>query len=268
MFSNKADPPISYDITNSQNERSQNEDSADLFSQSSQKSRDSKTASFPSYCLFVTFVAVIASFENGWNLGVTNIPDIMAVALGIRAAYLVDFTLLTLDESKTLLSSFQKNVNLFNICILQFSDTHTFICNYKLILTKLEKDLINEFESNVFVDVAWHCKEGGNKEPKVINTPSSFRTFLETCVKPFFSELSDFHLSSSMRNSEVLFIPTTPTCAITFTGWILEYPAIYVLDSVPDSVDMSFDVQTMKNCLGSQDLKLYRAFLKIHEISN
>ncbi|CAG8811342.1 20122_t:CDS:2, partial [Gigaspora margarita] len=44
-------------------------------SRQSQQSPDSKSASFPSYCSFVVFAAVIASFENGWNLGVTNIPE-------------------------------------------------------------------------------------------------------------------------------------------------------------------------------------------------
>ncbi|CAG8498229.1 10442_t:CDS:2, partial [Dentiscutata heterogama] len=59
-------------LSNPQSDRSLSRNSIDS---SSQQSLDSKAASFPSYCLFVAFVAVIASLENGWNLGVTNIPE-------------------------------------------------------------------------------------------------------------------------------------------------------------------------------------------------
>ncbi|CAG8684504.1 18697_t:CDS:2, partial [Racocetra fulgida] len=54
----------------------------------------------------------------------------------------------------------------------------------------------------------------------------------------------------------------------TFAGWILEYPAVYVLDSTLDSGSDIFDARTMKNCLGSQNLKLYRAFLENFDANN
>ncbi|RIB16295.1 hypothetical protein C2G38_1521828 [Gigaspora rosea] len=81
-------------------------------------------------------------------------------------------------------------------------------------------------------------------------------------VKPFFLEWSDIDSSSSTTKLAVFFVPKTPTCIITLTGWILEYPVVYVLDSAPDNVDNNFDIQMMKNCLGGQNLKLYRVFLK------
>ncbi|CAG8750793.1 18762_t:CDS:2, partial [Racocetra persica] len=170
---------------------------------------------------------------------------IMTVTLGIRAAHLIDFAFLTLEESKILLSSFQK-----------------------LLLTKLENDLINKFKGSVFIDVSWNCKESGCREPKMINTPPSFKKFLETHVRPFFLEWSDIHSSSLTTKSSVLFVPTTPTCIVTFAGWILEYPAVYVLDSTLDSEIDIFDARTMKNCLGSQNLKLYRAFLENIDANN
>ncbi|CAG8704843.1 1170_t:CDS:2, partial [Dentiscutata erythropus] len=139
---------------------------------------------------------------------------------------------------------------------MQFSDTHTFICNHKLVLTKLENDLMNEFKSCVFIDVAWSCK-GSCREPEMIDTPPPFKKVLETLVKPSFLE-----------KSAVLFVPKTPACIVTFTGWILEYPVVYVLDSAPDNAGDMFDVQTTKNCLGSQNLKLYRAFLENAEEVN
>ncbi|CAG8737606.1 822_t:CDS:2 [Cetraspora pellucida] len=72
MFSPKTDLHSSNKISKPQDDRSLSRSSIDS---SSQQSLDSKSASFPSYCLFVAFVAVIASLENGWNLGVTNIPE-------------------------------------------------------------------------------------------------------------------------------------------------------------------------------------------------
>ncbi|CAG8781720.1 8741_t:CDS:2, partial [Dentiscutata erythropus] len=69
MFSHNTDQRS---LSNPQSDRSLSRNSIDS---SSQQSLDSKAASFPSYCLFVAFVAVLASLENGWNLGVTNIPE-------------------------------------------------------------------------------------------------------------------------------------------------------------------------------------------------
>ncbi|KAF0541346.1 hypothetical protein F8M41_005509 [Gigaspora margarita] len=218
--------------------------------------------------LFSHIKSCLLSFSSAKKLSISSkkltdhVNDIIAITLGIRAAYLIDFAFLTLDDSKTLLSSFQKNKNLFNICILQFSDTHTFICNHKLVLTKLENDLINEFKNCIFVDIMWNYKETGCKEPEMIDTPLSFKKSLEMNVKPFFLEWSDIDSSSLTTKLAVFFIPKTPTCIITFTGWILEYPVVYVLDSAPDNVGDIFDIQMTKNCLGGQNLKLYRVFLK------
>ncbi|CAG8624105.1 1290_t:CDS:2, partial [Ambispora leptoticha] len=36
---------------------------------------DSINANLPTYCLFVAFVSVLTSFQNGWNTGVTNVPE-------------------------------------------------------------------------------------------------------------------------------------------------------------------------------------------------
>ncbi|CAG8515087.1 4197_t:CDS:2 [Diversispora eburnea] len=64
-----------------------------------------------------------------------------------------------------------------------------------------------------------------------------------------------------------MYFSQTPSCIITFTGWILEYSMIYVIDynsinsveninSVEDTNSENF-----KNCLGNQDLKLVQVFL-------
>ncbi|KAG9307824.1 hypothetical protein G9A89_023389 [Geosiphon pyriformis] len=45
------------------------------FPETSIETPNSKTAYLPSYCLFVAFVSVLTAFENGWNIGVTNVPE-------------------------------------------------------------------------------------------------------------------------------------------------------------------------------------------------
>lgn len=79
---------------------------------------------------------------------------------------------------------------------------------------------------------------------------------------------------SIMINDSLIYFPRTPSCIITFTGWILEYSIVYVIDqyntlSSSSSFNLMEDINSVedmnygsfKNCLGNQDLKLVQLFL-------
>ncbi|CAG8652202.1 14991_t:CDS:2 [Funneliformis mosseae] len=175
------------------------------------------------------------------------IYDVLNIALGIRTAHLVDVTSLTYEETTRLIASLRQEIP--HICGIQFSDTHVFICNQDLLSAKLKLDLDNEFKDIAFIDVSKK-----NVEPTQVNVPDSLMHLLSTQFHPFtFQENSD----------STLFVSQTPQCMISFTGWILEYPVIYVLESSSTDDESSFCSQNiMMNCLGSQELILYRIFLK------
>ncbi|CAI2166492.1 20628_t:CDS:2 [Funneliformis geosporum] len=178
---------------------------------------------------------------------ITYIYDVLNVALGIRTAHLVDVTFLTYEETTKLIASLRQEIP--HICGIQFSDTHIFICNIDLLSAKLKLDLHNEFKDIAFIDVSKK-----NVEPTQVNVPNSLMHFLRTQIHPFiFQENPD----------SILFVSQTPQCMISFTGWILEYQVIYVLDSTSSDEESSFGSQNiMMNCLGNQELILYRIFLK------
>ncbi|RIA91674.1 hypothetical protein C1645_766950, partial [Glomus cerebriforme] len=181
------------------------------------------------------------------------IYDVLNVALGIRVAHLVDITFLTYEETSMLIASLRQKIS--QIYAIQFSDTHTFIYNRDLLLTKLDQDLNNKFKDIIFINVS---KE--NIEPKQVNAPNSLMHLLNTQICPFIKESKE-----SKETNSVLFISQTPQCIISFTGWILEYHVIYVLERTSEFSyeESSFELQSiMKNCLENQELKLYKIFLK------
>ncbi|CAG8514019.1 8954_t:CDS:2 [Ambispora leptoticha] len=85
----------------------------------------------------------------------------------LRVATLVDIVFLSLEETIELIKLLKNDVtndsdkssrptsSLFSyLCALQFSATHTFICNKVLLTEKLDKDFRNNFQDNIyFVDV-------------------------------------------------------------------------------------------------------------------
>ncbi|GBB89240.1 hypothetical protein RclHR1_15920002 [Rhizophagus clarus] len=139
-----------------------------------------------------------------------------------------------------------------HVYAIQFSDTHTFICNRDLLLTKLDQDLNNDFKDIIFIDVS---KE--NVEPKQVKVPNSLIYLLNTQIYPIF-------IKENEKINSILFISQIPQCIISFTGWILEYQVIYVLEKIfESSIKEDFESQNIiTNCLANQELKLYRIFLK------
>ncbi|RHZ51187.1 hypothetical protein Glove_482g72 [Diversispora epigaea] len=237
------------------------------------------------------------------------VDDITVVALGIRVSHLVDTIFLTIDETQQLIDEFHKNSELSHLFALQFSDTHTFICNKYLFITKLEElDLylynndddddddkgddeddkgveddddkkVNDdddddgFNNLLFVNVSW--KENGI--PELMNPPSSFKELLKTLKSQVNSQVNSSPIDNNNNNNNniknpnsinsITYFPQTPSCIITFTGWILEYSMIYVIDynyinsieNINSVEDMNYE--NFKNCLGNQDLKLVQVFL-------
>ncbi|RGB44235.1 hypothetical protein C1646_737541, partial [Rhizophagus diaphanus] len=126
------------------------------------------------------------------------IYDVLNVALGIRVAHLVDVTFLTYEETLTFISSLRQKIS--HIYAIQFSDTHTFICNRDLLLLKLDQDLNNDFKNIIFIDVS---KE--NIEPKQVNVPNSLIYLLNTQIYSTF-------IKENEKINSILFISQIPQC--------------------------------------------------------
>ncbi|PKC58933.1 hypothetical protein RhiirA1_540785 [Rhizophagus irregularis] len=85
-----------------------------------------------------------------------------------------------------------------------------------------------------------------------VNVPNSLIYLLNTQIYSTF-------IKENEKINSILFISQIPQCIISFTGWILEYQVIYILEK------NSFEFESQNiiiNCLGNQELKLYRIFLK------
>ncbi|CAG8560427.1 5209_t:CDS:2 [Paraglomus brasilianum] len=164
------------------------------------------------------------------------LKDILAVATGIRSSTLVDIVFLTSEDARDLNSKLEdvKNISAHCLCVVQFADSHTFICNSTLLGQRLDAK-----ESLAFVNV-----NKAMKIPQLGTFPPDLYSFI-------FDELDPF-LSSTRDSSSILAIPSMPKCMVSISGWLLEYPVIYFQDDVEDD---------RGNCLGNVDLRVCSVYL-------
>ncbi|CAJ0755416.1 10874_t:CDS:1, partial [Entrophospora sp. SA101] len=93
-----------------------------------------------------------------------------------------------------------------------------------------------------------------------------------TKIQPYLrlqQQQNQLHDNDVNGEGFVLYLSKTPSCIITFTGWILEYPVIYALDfgfivneNEDENVENNVD---KKNNLGNQGLILFQLFLKYNQ---
>nr|CAG8507945.1 151_t:CDS:2 [Entrophospora candida] len=186
---------------------------------------------------------------------------------------------LTHQETLTFLTSLRqiKGDLLLHIFALQFSNTHTFICNKYLIAKKFEEiDYFNNNNNNSnnsqIKDIFFVNVSSKNDKPTQVNPTNSFINFLMTKIQPYLrlqQQQNQLHDNDVNGEGFVLYLSKTPSCIITFTGWILEYPVIYALDfgfivneDEDENVENNVD---KKNNLGNQGLILFQLFLKYNQ---
>ena len=154
-----------------------------------------------------------------------------------------------------------RNISAHCLCVIQFADSHTFICNSTLLGQRLDAK-----ESLAFVNV-----NKAMKIPQVVKNVKisviymylrvlftfspypnlQLGTFPPDLYSFIFDELDPF-LSSTRDSSSILAIPSMPKCMVSISGWLLEYPVIYFQDDVEDD---------RGNCLGNVDLRVCSVYL-------
>ncbi|RUS25504.1 hypothetical protein BC938DRAFT_472057, partial [Jimgerdemannia flammicorona] len=140
---------------------------------------------------------------------------------------------------------------------MQFQNGHTFVCHHHL-LTSHVRGLLHganddlsalaikgNGEDLMFIDVS----EKLTAPTRLPSIPSSLYTFTSTTLRPFTDTLTN----------PILVIPSIPSCLLALTGWLLEYPTIYVQDSDQDAERCEWD--SRGNCLGNVTLTVVRVKL-------
>ncbi|KAG9294081.1 hypothetical protein G9A89_000512, partial [Geosiphon pyriformis] len=166
---------------------------------------------------------------------------------------------------------------------LQFSDTHTFICNRELLFKKLESNLENKFQNFYFVDVnnnkptyreidksqneTEKAEVRRRKKPELLSKPpKEFSVFLNSKLLPFLFKTSELNSNTKDDDDDddlVFYFELTPMCMVSITGWLLEYPVIYVQDIYVQENNLGDEsVSITGNCLGNEPLKICKLYLK------
>ncbi|CAG8560703.1 1316_t:CDS:2 [Paraglomus occultum] len=96
-----------------------------------------------------------------------------------RTSTLVDIVFLTCEDARDLNSKLKdvKNISGHCLCVVQFADSHTFICNYALLGQRLRAT-----ESLAFVNV-----NKAMKDPQLGTFPPELFSFISDDLEPFLS---------------------------------------------------------------------------------
>ncbi|ORZ18504.1 hypothetical protein BCR42DRAFT_449684 [Absidia repens] len=158
------------------------------------------------------------------------------VALGFRASQLIDYHL-TPTQANILITKLKQHENCRSLVLLQFSDRYTFICHRQRLRTHY-LEYINGF-TGYYVDVQ------GTIPCKMNGAPEDMNRFM-------MQELGPYLESQASNDNDALMVPTLPCFMVCLTGWLLEYPVIYVCHQVDEIMD---EWEPRLNCLGNHPLE-------------
>ncbi|KAI9287860.1 hypothetical protein BC943DRAFT_318986 [Umbelopsis sp. AD052] len=146
--------------------------------------------------------------------------DIAIVAAGIRIAHLVDVAYLKREEASELQHQLQSLPICQSLYIIHIGNEYTFICHRRL----LEHQVTHCHDRRYYV-----CIDEALRGPTLQSHCTPLAQFIHHQLKPALS-----------GPDSLLTIDPIPSFMISLTGWLLEYPVIYV-QSVPDEDDASLE---------------------------
>ncbi|RUS22395.1 hypothetical protein BC937DRAFT_89443 [Endogone sp. FLAS-F59071] len=169
-----------------------------------------------------------------------------------RVSYLVDVAYLTLESVTQLARTLREHSRCQMLCALQFGDRYTFICHRHLLASHIKvflrsangdcSTIATEDIGPIFIDVS----EALAVPSRSSTAPISLHTFISATLRLFVYNSSE----------TVLFITDLPLCLIALTGWILEYPIIYIQNEEQEGERGEW--QSRSNCLGNVRLTVVR----------
>ncbi|CAO3609514.1 unnamed protein product [Cunninghamella blakesleeana] len=153
--------------------------------------------------------------------------NIYFITIGFRATLLIDYYLEE-KQAKLLISKLKQNKGCQQLLLLQFTDRFTFLGHRTRLI-----EHYNNFHG-YYVDIQ------GDQPILLERMPEDLQQFLKNQLDPFLF---------SKNNKESLFISFLPSFMISLTGWLLEYPIIYVCHQLNQEILDEWEPK--KNCLGN-----------------
>ncbi|KAI8096785.1 uncharacterized protein BX664DRAFT_346820 [Halteromyces radiatus] len=160
------------------------------------------------------------------------------VALGLRTTHLIDYHL-TPNQAKQLLQHLRKHKDGRDLILLQFTDRYTFIGHRKRLLERCHSSV----KEICYIDVQ------GKIPFKLDKVPDDLQEFLEEQLQPYVEQLEKTSIITNDKDDEKVFMVSNLPCfMVALTGWLLEYPMVYVCHQVGDIFD---EWEPRVNCLGN-----------------
>ncbi|KAI8365949.1 uncharacterized protein BYT42DRAFT_549945 [Radiomyces spectabilis] len=135
----------------------------------------------------------------------------------------------------------QRHPECKGLVMLQFKDRYTFLCHKQRLQEHLDS---NSKCPPYFIDIQ------GN-QPAQRDQPPHLQEWLGIKLLPFLSS-----------DETYFFMPFVPPYMVALTGWMLEYPVIYVSHVDQDDPNVELDEwEPRTNCLGGQPLQVIGVWL-------
>ncbi|KAI8329317.1 hypothetical protein BC941DRAFT_443225 [Chlamydoabsidia padenii] len=158
------------------------------------------------------------------------------VALGIRATQLIDYYIPP-TQAKQLVKKLRQHVGCTEMILLQFSDRYTFIGHRQRLLEHYQAYSV---DGGLYVDVQ------GKTPVKLTQAPVDFDRFITQQLGPYLTR------EIKSEDDTRMVVSTLPCFMVALTGWLLEYPVVYVCHQVDEVLD---EWEPRTNCLGNLNLE-------------
>ncbi|KAI9278193.1 hypothetical protein BDA99DRAFT_491431 [Phascolomyces articulosus] len=179
------------------------------------------------------------------------VKAIVAVTLGLRVAHLIDVAHVTSDQINQLIILLRQEPQCQPLIVLQFKDRYTFLCHRYELEQHVETTLTHP---NQWVYINVRGKQG---PPSQHPCPDILLSWLQQRLKLY---LLSFH--EQKQPSPVYYSSVVPCYMVVLTGFLLEYPILYMTHEEDVGLDQELDEWEMvPNCLGDRSLVLTRLWL-------
>ncbi|KAG2219850.1 hypothetical protein INT45_000737 [Circinella minor] len=200
-----------------------------------------------------------ACFKGNRRLSTTTIDSlvkaVVSVALGLRVAHLIDVAHVTSDQINELIILLRQDPQCQQLLVLQFKDRYTFLCHRHELERHVEATL-NQPNQWVYVDI-----RGKQGPPIQRPCPEIFLFWLQNRLQPYLLSCQQQQEEEKEKNP-LYYSSVVPSYMVVLTGFLLEYPIMYMTHNETDQVDQELDEWEMiPNCLGDRSLLLVRVWL-------
>ncbi|KAL1923989.1 uncharacterized protein VTP21DRAFT_7024 [Calcarisporiella thermophila] len=146
--------------------------------------------------------------------------DILFVALGIRSCTLIDRISISQNDLTTLIRQLRSKVGITSLVGIYLADTHMFIGRLQNLRDRVDKMILEGEKDCWFIDVS-----SGHEAKLLAHIPSSFLSALSSLAPKLLE-----------RSPELILSPLEDSTLVSLTGWLLDYPIVYVQETTNHSL--------------------------------